>query len=420
MPEIKLQLNDPKVFEAVEWYTNRAILFGAAGEAYRVVRLLPKYMVEVPVLDPTLRAKYEDLIVRAKFIALIQLTEGEIIDLIQNNFVLVFDFFLYDIWEKLKGKLIAMPVPEDRDVLKGKIKEALLLNEQILTNESLILDGKKVKGTVKNWLIDYNREMGGEKVSALKLSEYLLTSPNTKTLSEESRKKLEYLLKFYEKLKISSLDFEGIEEPMVFRTNGDLEVFQEGRIEKISKDVEIMKIMKRLEDLEKMEEIKREMAEVRKKYELPSEEQKAIEEEEKDVLKNFGTNFKKLADELFKTAISGKKLNKNRAVVILKILAENGNLEDLLEEKKFNEVMISYFRERGKALELEGFKVNPRAPEYISIFLQHILKDKLGMSEDESGRIGMQLFNLLKKSGKDDKYKGLVYFDLEKKEFRWS
>jgi hypothetical protein len=44
----------------------------------------------------------------------------------------------------------------------------------------------------------------------------------------------------------------------------------------------------------------------------------------------------------------------------------------------------------------------------------------MGMNDDDSGRLGMQIFNTLAKKGAGDKYQGVVYFDLEKKEFAWS
>lgn len=422
MPEIKLQLNDPKVLEAIEWYSNQAILFQDTDAAYRLVRILPKYMAETPIESPDIELTYQKIILKAKFIALDRLKDEEIVDLLKDNFSLLFELDhlfelnLYDLWEKVRAKLVVEPVYTERDELKKKIREAILVSEQILTPENLFLDAKKVKGAIKNWLTDYNRTVGIGKVEALKLSEYLVNSPNAKSLSEQSRKKLDYLLKFYERIKLSSLDYDGIEEPMTFMIDNKIVIFKDGKVEKIGRD--ILDLVKRAEAGEKMLGIKKKLED---KYRGSEEEAKKIEEEIANISKITVGNFKKLSNLLFAATNPGigKAPNKLQAEAILKILAKQGNLEDLLEEKRFNEMMIVYFREKGRTTDLEGFKVNPKAPQFVSALLQHILKDKVGMSEDESARFGMQLVNLLTQAGKDAKYSRIVYFDEAKEEFEW-
>lgn len=411
-----LDLNNPKVLEAIKWHSGQAILFDLPLKAHQIVLSLSRFLVAAPVERAEMESEYQKVLNQMKFIALPFLKEADILELIQYNLALIFEMPDYDLLGKMKTKLMTIPVFEERDTLKKKIKEVVLLNDQILTDEILLSEGKKIKGTVKNWLTDYNRTMGFEKVSALKLSEYLINVPNTKTLSEKSRKKLEYLLKFYERLKYSSLELEGIEELVIFNVEGELDVYEDGRIERIGRKEK--DILKQLESLEAVGEIK---TEIEARYKGFEREAKEVEEERVKILKITAGDFRKLANELLKiiTVAPGKAPNKIKTEAILSVLAEKGRLENLLEEKKINEMMVAYFREKGRASDLEGFKVNPKAPQYVSAFLQHILKDKVGMSEDESGRLGMQLFNLLKKSGKDDKYKGLVYFDLEKKEFSW-
>ncbi len=410
-----IDLNDPRILEAFKWHTKEAALFDLPFRAHQIVLGLSRLLVEVPVERAEMQSDYQNILAQSKFISLPFLKESDILELIQNNLMLIFEMPDYDLWEKIKTKLISIPIFEDRDTLKKKIKEALLLNDQSLTEEPLLLEEKKIKGTLKNWLTDYNRLMGFEKVSALKLSEYLLSSPNAKNLSAGSRKKLEYLLKFYEKLKFSSLEFEGIEELMIFNVEGEIDIYEGGIIERIGRKEK--EALKQLESLETLGEIK---GEVEAKYR--GFEKEAEEKEIAKILKATAGNFGKLANELLRTitVTPGKAPNKIKIAAILKILAEKGELEKILEKEKFNEMMIAYFREKGKTLDLEGFKVNPRAPQYVAAFLKHILMDIAGMSEDESGRLGMQLFNLLKKGSKDDKYKGLVYFDLSKKEFCWS
>jgi hypothetical protein len=412
-----IDLNSPKILEAFKWRVNQAVLFDSLQIARQIILNLPEMLVATPVVSPEDQFTYQDILIKAKFIALPLLHEKEIVELIQNNFIQIFDLPDYDLWKKIKTKLITLSQFEDRDSFKKELKEALLKNEQVLTIENLILGGKSVKGTVKNWLTDYHQVLGTEKVEALKLYQYLVSGENTKKLSVQSKKNLDYLLKFYEKLKISSVKFEGIEESIIFNVDGELDFFAEGITEMIGRDAK--EIVSQLEGMEAAAEIRNE---IEARYRGNEEEIRKINEEKAKILESINGDFEKLASLLFKaiTPRPGKIPNKVQVEAILEIFIDQGQLEDLLEEKKFNEMMVAFFREKGREIDLEGFKVNPRAPQYVSVFLQHILKDMVGLSEDESGKIGMRLFNLLMKKGKDSKYQGLVYFDLEKREFRWS
>ncbi len=416
--EIKLQLNDPKVLEAFKWYVDQAVLFKDTEAAYRLVRILPRYLAATPPESPELGLDYQEMILKARFIALDRLKIEEIVELLQSNFPLVFNLENYDLWAAVKAKLVAEPVYAERDEMKRKIRDAILSSEQTLTDEEIAQDDTSIKGTVKNWLADYNRSVGTGKIETLKMSQYLTNSPTTRKLSAASRAKLDYLLKFYEKTKLSSLDYDGIEEPMLFNVDGKMFIFEEGQVEKPSQDV--LEMVARAEAAEEMISVKSSLEE---RYKGSDAEKKSIEGKEKAITKSIGTDFKSLADQLFKSIrpspTSKKKIDAVEIEALLKILAEQGKLEDLIEDKRFNGMVVSFLEKRGRPSEMEGFRVNPRAPQYVSALLQTILKDGAGMNDDNSGRIGMKIFNILSK-GKKNKYRGLVYFDLGKKEFSWS
>ncbi len=414
----KLEISDPKILEAIKWHAEEAEKFDLVDKATRIVSFVSKKMAErsSTPLDVEMQMAYGNILARAKFVALPTLRDSEIVELLQNNFSLVFDIPNYDLWKKVRTKLISLPQFEDRDSLKKKIRDGLLESGQLLTKENLTISERILKGTVKNWLTDYRRALGTERVEIVKLSQYLVGGENTKILSAESRGRLDYLLKFYERLKISSIDLAGVEEITIFNVNGKLDIYEEGRIERIGHDIK--EAIKQIEMVAEADVIK---AELEAKYRGSETENVKIEAEMKKISSECAGDFKKLVNLLFKVAnpMPGRMPNKIQAEAVLKILADKGWVDDLLEEKNFNEMMVAYFREKGRIVELEGFKVNPRAPQYVAAFLKHILMDKIGLNEDESARLGMQLFNTLAKGDKDSKYQGLVYFDLEAREFRW-
>ncbi len=410
-----IDFNDPKIIEAVKWRVERAVAFDLFSEARLLADYLEKNLSAGAVGEPDDQLIYQELLAKAKFIALPTLDKNEIVELLQENFTLIFEIPDYDLWGKVKEKLIATAKFDDRDILKKKIGAALLANDQPLTDDGMVLGGAEVRGSVKNWLADARQTLGSGKVEIVQLSQYLINSANTKKLSEEDRHKVDYLLKFYEKTKISSMELGGMEEITIFEVDGALDAYEEGITERIGK--EIKDKVAELFGAETTSEIK---DEIQSRYRGSEAEEKKIAAEMKKIQKAAGGDFNKMADLLFRAIPGpGRTVDKIYLVAMLQILAEEGQMENLLVDKRFGELMAAYLK-NNKPSELGGFKINPRAPQYVSALLQYLLKDVTGMDEDESGRIGMQIFNIMAKKGEKNKYQGLVYFDLEKKEFQWT
>ena len=411
-----IDLNNQKTIEAIKWHTGRVVAFDLVREARLLANFLEKKLSSNAVDQPEDELGYQELLAKAKFIALPMLDAGEIVNLFQENFTLIFEMPDYDLWKKIKTKLIATAKFEERDILKKKIGAALSVNDQSLTEGRVVLGSTEVRGTVKNWLMDARQTLGSGKMEIVQLSQYLINSANTKKLSEEDRRKVDYLLKFYEKTKESSIDLGGMEEITIFEVDGALDAYEEGLTERIGR--EIKDKVAALQGAETTAEIKNE---IQSRYRGDEAEEKKVMAEMKKIQKAAAGDFKKMADALFQAIPGpGRAVNKIYFVAILKVLAEEGKLEKLVDDERFSGMMISYLKAKEKSSELAGFKANPRASQYLSALLQYLLKDVMGMDDDDSGRFGMQIFNTLAKKGAGDKYQGVVYFDLEKKEFAWS
>ncbi len=103
---------------------------------------------------------------------------------------------------------------------------------------------------------------------------------------------------------------------------------------------------------------------------------------------------------------------------LLRVAASEQKLDALLLDKRFQSSLVDYFRKENRAQDVGGLKVNPTAPQYFVALLRFIFEERLGLSENEAARIGMQIVNILKKTG-NKKYNNTVYFDEAKKEFGW-
>ncbi len=90
------------------------------------------------------------------------------------------------------------------NVVKKSLRQLVKDNKdalnQTLTNAPIkIIDfDQPVRGTIKNWLVDYVKIKGAGHHEALERSDYLFNSPNSRALSEEERALVTEILKAYD------------------------------------------------------------------------------------------------------------------------------------------------------------------------------------------------------------------------------
>jgi hypothetical protein len=423
----ELDLRDPAVFDAFQKKVQDMITFDRGEDAFWFGQIIENLLREKPELttDPALVDKYENLIVLTKWEALNFLSEKEIIGLFTEHFKEALETSDYDAWTKLDAKLVGMLIYEDRDALKRNIADALMKNQQQITDKEIIFAENKVSPTVANWMKDYVRFMGTGQLDKLKQAEYFSDNKNMAALDVPIKEKMMKLFNFYERIRLSSLTLEGVEETIPV-PEGEWEE-KEGVIRNGRFEPDDPKFVKEYYDSlyaifpeRKAEEL---LIKEKAVLELTPEEEKTAAAEEETLTKKTSGTATKIYDELYQNLVPPQPGKAPDAIMVraaLRILAKTGGIVDLFEkEKRFNEFLISYLKEKGRTREMGDFKVYPKAPQYLGIFLQHVLRDILKMNEAVSARFGMQLINLLKKAGGDAKYGRLVYFDEVKETFGW-
>jgi hypothetical protein len=425
MPESKQNFLDPKVLEEAKKQFEELATFNLDRDAYDFAHELQKTIKAIPAGNPLLQ-EYEDLAIKSLWLALPFLKEEEIPDLFEKHFVKALEIPFFDPWEKLKSKLLVLLLIEDRDQLKKNIMEALSRNQKVFTEESISQYEEVIKGTLGNWVKDYVREQGILPVSPSSQAQYLVGSPNTKKLSEKTREKLAQFLKFYERLKLSSATSKGYEAVIPVIEKGWEGSIKEGVYTKL--DPKVGKLVdelfrRREEEQKKSPEYQKERGQKvfsayggdLKKQEMVNKEidqiQKAATTEEQKVQYFFSAAFPP----------AGGKPNEEKVLASLTVLAGSGAFPDMLrKEKEIQDRFSEYLKEKNRTADIQGFTLNPTAPQYVKLFLRWILVERLGLSESESARFAIQLFNILKQAGKDGKYGNLAYFDMKEQKFRWA
>ncbi|MBI5733397.1 MAG: hypothetical protein HY973_00420 [Candidatus Kerfeldbacteria bacterium] len=216
MAQVDIDFKSPQILKEIEDYLNKqVILFDMAPEAYTFVRNFELYLKQnsdFPQSEAEIYSRYQALLVRAKFIALPMLREAEIVDLFKEHFVEALSIDGYDLWQKLKAKLVTMIIVDDRDVFKKNINEALVRSKQLLTNADIKLGQNSVRPTIGNWLRDCRSLFGTDKTDTVTQVQYVTNSNNARSLSNEDREKLKRLIYFCERLKYLSTEPGGVEE----------------------------------------------------------------------------------------------------------------------------------------------------------------------------------------------------------------
>lgn len=276
-------------FSKIKKQAEEYITFDMFREAFDLSRDLEKALSQnIKIKSPNFYAEYFKIIIKLKWVGLHIMKEKNIIDLFQNHFTKIYGIDDYDVWGKTKTVLISIVVLEDRNKLKAIIRKALMNNKERITRNKILINNEEKEPTVENWIVDYNRNLGVGVVDKLKLSQYLINGENIKKLDENEKRRIKILFSLFERLKLSSLTLEGVEEEIPIDeeygygviVRGIPEFYKEDSrqkkffeiAEQVIKERDSIKIKKEESGLAELEQAVQE-------YPVGSLERKAIEEE---------------------------------------------------------------------------------------------------------------------------------------------
>jgi hypothetical protein len=407
------QLEDAKNFEEIK---STILEFEQNGEfgdgkdfAVEFTKLISSFP-EFSDRNPDLYKAYQDLMLQLKFIALPFEPINEIRDLFGKNLIYALDLGI-DVKEKIELLFLIHQDDISGENFRREIIKALKENEEKIGKEIIFKEErvKEVKSQpfIKNWLTDYDRFFEAGKLrGSLEEITYLNQSPNVQKLPEKERDTLFKIIRFYDLLR--------------FRIVGGW----------IKTGIPVQYVTKRATEIEREMERGAEEAKapdrktkIIQKYLDDPKEQGILRKEKAGLIKATGGSTNKVIDFLYNyffPPIPGRS-DKYKIIVSLRFLAEKNKLDYLInEDKRFRGQFIIFLKEREATYPglLESFRIDSAIPSTMSLFLQYLLKERARLSEDESAKIGMQLVNLLKKTG-NEKYGDIVFYDFKKEQFLW-
>ncbi len=398
-----INLKEVAGMQTVEAKLQEIVDFDLIEDAYNFTRALENKLVEEKLdqVDQELWLKYEEMIIVAKWISLSWLPEKEILDLFKKHLAKGYALEEYDIWERLKRYLLTLDF-EDRDIFKEKIRMLMIRNNEVFT--------KQEPKTIQGWLQAYTEAVGTTKTaSRISIARYFVSDHDFNQLTGYDKEKTQRLIRLYERLKLSSLTIDGLEEdvPMVL-DNGDFVVYREGEMEVILKgDARVVKTDKGHEELDQVISKPNEadlkvslFQDVFSKYNLDKEEAALVSSTADDIVVKTDNSLSNIAGILHQAILDA---NKIKVYAGLEILAKRDELINVLEgDTRFKNLAVQSNMDWDE-------------------LLKFILQDELRSSENESARWYIDIINILKKNNsKEVEYlEDRAYFDRQDGSFKW-
>lgn len=455
-----VDLKDPKVFDSLTSGFLDHITFDESDEAYSLAQSLETLLLADPTIKdqrPEYADAYQKIIDQGKWVGLDFLNDNEVETLFRDKLMSVFDEPDFDIWAKIRHKLITVDAEVQEQLLKKNIIQALRQNNEIFTEESVRRNDQVLPGTVANWLRDYDITVGIGSADSVKFSQYLVGTSTTKSLSSESRERLRKLIGLYEKLKRSSLDPQNNEDVEVRLDDPEPKIVTEGRSSKINFDQINKSILDAADTIKKSGgdpgfDPDAELAPYMAAANLPpappvspingarssepgqkpvaqkstaanSSSNRVIEEKkvtdwESKLRKETGGSMNKLSSELVMTINPpmGSKIDKEKGVALLRLLVQSKKMDELLQrDPEISRELKTVLKD--KALN-QRFEMTPGDPLFVRLFVKHLLVDKLKFKNSDAAEVAAELSALAKKSGWD-KGSEIAYYDVGSKTFKW-
>lgn len=361
-------------------------------------------------LDSSVRPLYAAAIKDAFFAAFPALPNRAIIDALPEYLSAIIDNGSYDLLDQFKKKLATIEIIEDRDELRRLVREALTASEVTLADAPMVAGQEKRPGTIKEWMALYLSAVGGGKTDTVKRAEFL-SGRSVMSLSDIGRARVERLTKFFDYLKLSSLDPEGIPEELEADFVDEVYILREGKLERVTPFEDAL-----VQDTANLLQAYQEDLATR------SSEMGPLEQRAQEMAKRMKFTGA-LAQEMVRASLDPKQKPKEEEVVgALQVIFKNGKITDFL--RGIEPDMMRYLQSahvgddatlgRRMAILKEGLEL----PGTVELFFKIILVERLGLSTAHAAAIAARLISRLPESERAG-YFDIAYYDMASGEFHW-
>lgn len=402
--------------DSVLSYSKRAfiaITYARTTQAYELSRRL---QMALRNQSEDIKQQYEPIITWLTYAAIGSLPLGELIEFFRTgNIALIVQDDIYgDLINAVRRRLAAESV-DARDSWREKIYGALHENDSLLTENA---ETQGQRGSISYWLHAYDGAVGIGPAETMERAEFENQADVQCKLSDASRVDLKRLLDFYEFIKLSSLEPEAFDEDTVVDLGGELHLLTGG------KDIELTGkiLMDRINAIKANNFISSTVitgqepltaSQVAPGIAIPP--LPDIINQARAVLSETNGDIKQILNKLY-ASVGARSVH--QALAALLLLAQLRRLDDVLaDDERFRALVSEDLKKAGLDAMLEGFRLNPTAPNFLARFLKIVLLEKLGLPESDALSFTQKIIPLLSLEG--EKY-GRILLNDGKGGLKWN
>lgn len=354
-------------------------------------------------IEPEARPEYETARRDAWFAAVPLLSDQAVVDGLRDYALDILFEEDYNISAALREKLAGIFVLEERDQLRGKLRDALLSAAGTVSEKIALPDGTR-EGTPEQWLMFYLDRVGGAAPDTLKRSEFLAGRAVVQ-LPGPKQKILRQFLELFDYLRLSSLTAAGYEEDLIADFDDKLLMMSGGKVVQIdpAQDELMSKTMPQL--MSGLKQIwARQAAEL---TEMEQEARKTAEAMPPDKAIAALTEM-----------LEGRAGKDPKGALTAVYAAVQGGVKSFME--KIYPALERALAARSSAAQFaETLKLTPASPPAFQLFLKTLFEEKLGLASGYAAALAARLAGALGESDKKT-YRTIAYYDFESGEFKWS
>ena len=361
-------------------------------------------------LDPAVKPLYAAALKDAFFVAFPALPNRVIVDTLPEYLLAVIDNGNYNLLDQFKKKLASIEIIEDRDEFRRLLRDVLSASEVVLTDMPIAVGQEKRSGTLKEWMSQYIATVGGGKTDSVKRSEFL-SGKAPSALSDIERARVEKVTKFFDYLKLSSLDPEGVPEELEADFVDEIYILRDGKLERVQPFEDAL-----VQDTSNLLQAYQEDMATR------SGELSPLEQQAEGVAKKMKFTGA-WAQEMVRAALDPKQKSKAEEVIgALQVIFQKGKIADFLRGIESDIVHSLQTAHAGDAQALERrmaiLKAGINLPGTLELFFKIVLVERLGLASSHAAAVAARLIARLPEAERAG-YLDIAYYDMARGEFQW-
>lgn len=383
--------DDLTLESAREALAQLAVVYVKYDKSSEAFKLYQKIGSKLPALGAEVAAKFDAARTYLGFAAMPYFSLDDAVSFFKERNLsnLIQDYDLVNVPGRISNMLALLPI-EERDKWRKVIWQAMR------ENQNQFVGGKSIGA----WLKEYDAAVGYDVADSYQRAQFESQGAVRAHLGDDEKRLLHRLFDLYEFIKLSSESPAGFDEDLVIiEDDGPMLYTREP-------DVALRESSLAAEGVAPTAAVRPVPPSTPKLAVAPLSAVPfgRVLERSRALLAESSGDVKTVRDALDR-ALRGKDVE--TALASLLLLSQLRVLDTLLtDDERFRAMVLDDLKKAGRTDTVDGFAINPTAPQFVARFLKIALEDALGLSHEDAIGFGTKLASVLALEG--EKYQSIV------------